>query len=206
MEVNYFKYYKPSAIIPFILVVGTLISFIVSFIIGLVTENTSIHYYQFPSTTILIGGIIFLIDKFLWKYKPFKWLLWTKNISGRYEGTIEFNHFQTGEREQRVLALEIEQTGSIIRLNTYFNNNIDCTSESQSKLISLRKDEFGNLTIFMNYHNKGNPVLEIPEHFGTNVLEYFNGDLKGYYYTNKAPQTKGVMNAKFVSNNLKKTF
>lgn len=206
MEINYFKYYKPAAIIPFILVVGTLISFFVAFLIKLVLDKTSIHYYQFPSTTILIGGVIFLIDKFLWKYKPFKWLFWSKNVSGRYEGFIEYNHFETGVREQRYLALEIEQTGSIIRLITYFKNNTDNTSESQSKLISLQKDEFGNLNVFMNYHNKGNPVLEIPEHFGTNVLEYFNGVLKGYYYTNKKPQTKGVMNAKFVSNNLKKTF
>ncbi|WP_456438778.1 Cap15 family cyclic dinucleotide receptor domain-containing protein [Psychroserpens sp.] len=206
MDKNYFKYYKSGAIIPFVLVAGTLLSLLASFLISLLIDNSNMHYYQFPSTTILIGGLIYLIDKFLWKYKPFKWLYWQKDISGRYEGVIEFNNYKDGSRDNRSFALEIEQTGSVIKLNTYFNNDNDDTSKSESKIISLSKDEFGNLSIFMNYHNIGNSVLKIPEHFGTNVLEYFNGQLKGHYYTNKNPQTKGVMIAKYAGNKLKKSF
>lgn len=206
MGKDYFKYYKPSVIIPFVLVLGTLLSLLVSFLITLLIDNTSKHYYQFPSTTILIGGLIYLIDKFLWKYKPFIWLYWKRDISGRYEGVIEFNNYQDGSREDRLIAIEIQQTGSVIKLHTYFNNKNADTSKSESKLISLSKDEFNNLSIFMNYHNKGNSILNIPEHFGTNVLEYHNGQLEGYYYTNKSPQTKGAMKAKYISNKLKKSF
>lgn len=206
MDKNYFKYYKSGAIIPFVLVAGTLLSLLASFLISLLIDNTNTHYYQFPSTTILIGGLIYLIDKFLWKYKPFKWLYWQKDISGRYEGVIEFNNYKDDSRDSRSFALEIEQSGSVIKLNTYFNNDNDDTSKSESKIISLSKDEFGNLSIFMNYHNVGNSVFKIPEHFGTNVLEYFNSQLKGHYYTNKSPQTKGVMVAKYTSKKLKKSF
>jgi hypothetical protein len=206
MEKDYFKYYKPAAIIPFILIIGTVLSLLVSRLVSLVIDTTNLNYYQFPSTTILIGLIIYVIDKFLWKYKPFKWLFWIENISGRYEGEIIFNNYLDGSKENRSLALEIEQTGSLIKLNTYFNSNTEDTSQSESKQISLRKDDFGNLSIFMNYHNKGNSVSNIPEHYGTNILEFFQGTLKGKYYTNKNPQTNGLMRAVFKSNELKKRF
>ena len=206
MEKNHFKYYKPGVIIPFVLVTGTILSLLISFLVSFLMDNTSANYYQFPSTTILIGGLIYLIDKFLWKYKPFKWLYWTNDISGRYEGVIDFSNYLNGAKDSRSFALEIEQTGSLIKLNTYFNNDSDDTSKSESKLINLNKDEFGNISIFMNYYNNGNSVLKIPEHYGTNVLEYFEGELKGFYYTNKSPQTKGLMTAKYVSNKLKKSF
>lgn len=206
MEKNYFKYYKPGAIIPFVLITGTFLSLLISRLVTLLMVNTAINYYQFPSTTILIGLLIYAIDKFLWKYKPFKWLFWIEDISGRYEGEIEFNHYLNTSKDCRSFALEIEQTGSLIKINTYFNSNNDDTSQSESKQISFSKDEFGNLSIFMNYHNKGNSVSNIPEHYGTNVLEYFQGNLKGKYYTNKNPQTNGLMKATFISKKLKKRF
>lgn len=206
MEKNYFKYYKPGAIIPFVLITGIFLSFLISSLVTLLMDNTAINYYQFPSTTILIGGLIYLIDKFLWKYKPFKWLFWVEDISGRYEGKIEFNHYLDNAKDSRDFALEIEQTGSLIKISTYFNSNNDATSQSESKQISFNKDEFGNLSIFMNYHNKGNFISNIPEHYGTNVLEYFKGNLKGEYYTNKNPQTSGLMKAEFIGKQLKKRF
>lgn len=206
MELNYFKYYKPSAIIPFVLIAGTLLSYISSHTLELLANNTSLNYYQFPSATILLGGLMYWIDKSLWKFRPFKCLFWLKNISGRYEGALEFNHYKTGEKEQRAFALEIEQTGSTIKLTTYFNNGKDDTSISQSDLITPKIDEFGNLSLYMNFHNNGNPVLDIPSHFGTNILEYYEGMLRGSYYTSKTPQTKGLMTANFVSNKLEKKF
>lgn len=206
MEKNYLKYYKPSVIITFILVAGTLLSLLVSELLLIIKDKTDINYYQFPSTTILIGLLILGVDKFFWKYKPFKWLLWVEDVSGRYEGEITFNNYLDGATESRSFALEIEQTGSLIKLKTYFNTNTGDTSESESKIISLRKDEFGRMTIFMNYHNKGNSVLEIPEHYGTNILELFDGTIKGKYYTNKNPQTSGIMSAKFVRKELKRGY
>jgi hypothetical protein len=206
MDRNYFKYYKPGAVIPFILITGTFLSLLVSSLVSLLMDNTNINYYQFPSTTILIGILIYVIDKFLWKYKPFRWLFWIEDISGRYEGEIEFNHYLDNSKDSRSFALEIEQTGSLLKINTFFNSNNDDTSQSESKQISFNKDEFGNLSIFMNYHNKGNSVSNIPEHYGTNILEYFQDNLKGKYYTNKNPQTSGLMKATFIGKQLKKRF
>lgn len=206
MEKDYLKYYRPGAIVPFILITGTIISAVVPQIVASIVDGFGFNYYQFPSTTILLGLLILGIDKFLWKYKPFKWLLWIEDVSGRYEGEITFNSYLDGTIENRSFALEIEQTGSLIKLKTYFNAISGDTSESESKLISLRKDEFGHMTIFMNYHNKGNSVLEIPEHYGTNILELFDGTIKGKYYTNKNPQTCGIMSAKFVGKELKKRY
>lgn len=206
MKRNYLKYYKPSAIIPFVLIMGTIISLLVPKAVELFANGLGLHYYQFPSTTILLGLLIVGIDKFLWKYPPFKWLFWINDVSGRYEGEITYNNYLNGTTESRMFALEIEQTGSLIKLKTYFNAQNGATSESESKLVNLLKDEFGSIKIFMNYHNKGNSVLEIPEHYGTNILEFAGSSIKGKYYTNKIPQTCGIMQAEFVRKEIKRRY
>jgi hypothetical protein len=36
-----------------------------------------------------ISALLFVIDRWLWKYRPFIYLLWVKDFSGRYEGELE---------------------------------------------------------------------------------------------------------------------
>ena len=206
MAKDYFKYYKSEYIIPFILISGAILGFLSSILIHFAIDQVNLSYYQFPSTTVLIGLLIVLIDRFLWKFKPFKWLFLIDDISGRYKGEIIFNHYQDNARDTREFFLEIEQSGSEIKLTTYFKNSLESTSKSVSRSINITKDNFGNISIFMNYLNSGNPVLGIPEHHGTNILHVNNTKLDGSYYTDKEPQTKGLMKGKFISKKLKKSF
>lgn len=207
MTKNYFIYYNGPKIIITILLLGTLINQLVPSITELLKFFFNVDYLTFPSTAVILGIIITLIDKYLWNKFPFKYLYEVKDIRGRYEGNISFKHYLTGEVEQRDCAIEIRQTGSSLQIRTYFK---DCT---QSTSCSINKDlkltiEDNHYTIFMSYHNLGNSVLHIPEHHGTNILDYSLDDktLTGKYYTDKEPQTKGIMTLNFINKNFKNRY
>lgn len=207
MTKNYFIYYNGPKIIITILLLGTFITQLVPFITESLKSFFNVDYLAFPSTAVILGIIITLIDKYLWNKFLFKYLYEVKDISGRYEGNISFKHYLTGEVEQRDCAIEIRQTGSSLQIRTYFKDCTQGTSYSITKDLKLTIED-NHYTIFMIYHNLGNSVLNIPEHHGTNILDYSldNKTLTGRYYTDKEPQTKGIMTLNFTDKNFKNRY
>ncbi|NOQ25451.1 MAG: hypothetical protein GQ564_08820 [Bacteroidales bacterium] len=207
MDNNYFRYYKPSYLIAFVLISGTLISGFLSWLIPYIHNEWNISYYQFPATSIIIAGIIVLINKHLWKYKPFKFLFWIPDLNGRYEGQIEYNNPVSGKKEKKKCTIEIFQTGSKIKINSYFaKSNGKEKSPSKSLVESVVKNDNDLYSLIFTYQNEGIQGIFQP-HNGTNILNYIHNKegrfLEGKYYTNRVPQTQGEMNVKFISNNLK---
>jgi len=210
MKNNYFRYYKPNAVIIFIMIIGSILSMIMSFLIKLINYNLHMDYFQYPSTIALIGMIVFGIDRWGFKITPFNKLFDIPYIHGRYEGEISYKHPISHEQESKSCIIEIFQTGSKLKVNSYFkkpNNQEQTTSESLIE--SIIKNEDDSFSLVYTYQNDGLNG-KFPPHSGTNILKVIiNEDgkfLKGNYYTNRDPQTKGYVDVKFISKTLKYDF
>lgn len=201
---NYFGYYKPKAVIAIIA--------ILAIAIFIAKENFEL------SVSILsaIGSFIFIINKWLWKYKPFLWLYRVPDFSGRYEGIIKYHYRdEDGKRVNgmRKCAKIIYQTGT--KINIYsFTYREDGTPSSKSVNKGMYVEDVGDgmhFRLIYNYLNDGCTNQEFPPHYGTTIIKFINDKqpvLSGRYYTERNPfQTKGkYIELKKVSDNLTHIF
>lgn len=213
MEKDYFRYYKPKMLLITIIVLslfyGTLLHFISAYINGFLTKP----YVHYPTVSTLIVLTLMVIDKKGLRIPLLKKMFWVKDISGRYEGKVNYKHFKTGFEEEKPCFLEIKQSASKILINTYFDFKYTQSSEtttSKSIVTSIVTDGFENQQLVFTYHNSGNPIKGLQPSNGTNILSIFERDnnlfLEGIYYTDREPQTKGEMKVKLISKKLKKEF
>lgn len=217
MRKNYFRYYKNNIVVPVILITGTIIGVIVKLLLPLINGYLSEPYLQYPSITILLGSLVLFIDVFLWKYKPFKWLFWIDDFSGRYEGEIHYQYRDENGIEQsgslRHVKI-IKQTGSKICVSSFtYKDDKNPSSMSVNKGMHVEKTDCNeHYRLIYNYLNDGSTKQGFPTHYGTEVIKFNrNGNekfLSGNYYTDRLPfQTKGEFkNMKWIDNNLKHDF
>jgi hypothetical protein len=192
-EMN-FRYFKAEVIIP---TIG------IAVFSAMKISHYCLDNYKIAISAFALAGLFFsLIDKYLWKYPPFRYLFKIKNFAGSYEGFLYFqyvdsmNQIQTGSMKH---VKKITQTASSIVINTitYDSNNfVSSKSESQIEHIEVERD--GSYKIYYTYLNKGNMELNYPTHYGTEILHINYMDKKieitGEYYTNRLPfQTKGTI-------------
>lgn len=205
MEKDYLKYYHPQFLI--FLVVGGF------FLIYLTKESFGLSISVFGILSLLIASI----TKYLWKYKPFRWLFWVEDFSGRYEGRLMYQ-FQDGNGEIQTGELEhikiVTQTGSQINVAS-FTKKADgsISSPSFNKGMYVETTEDGqHFKLIYNYLNEGSIEQGFPPHYGTEVIKFIEDGnekrLSGGYFTNRTPnQTKGEFrDLKWVSNNKKHDF
>ncbi len=216
MEKDYFRYYKPKFLLFTIIILSIIYGYALNIITSFINDILKEPYVYFPTISTLIILTLFLIDKYGLK-KPFlKHLFWVKDISGRYEGIIRYKHFEKIDVEEtKNCFVEIEQSASKISVKTYFNfkddNKTDEKTSSKSLVTSIiASDEFDNQKLVFTYQNEGNSLKGLPPSNGTNILSIIEKDntiyLKGVYYTDKTPQTKGEMEVNLISKKLKKEF
>lgn len=203
MSNSFFRYYRPQALI---------------FVIAMLAIAV---FYAFESAPISVSAVsaitAFLIvtDKWLWKYRPFAWMFWTKDFSGRYEGMLKYE-LRNANCEVISNSLKhikvITQTGSAIEVRSYtFDQNGEPSSQSSSKEVSVSKTEHDRYSLIYTYENGGNAQLQFPPHYGTEIINIVDGGktkLTGEYYTNRLPfQTRGVfVDLKYKGANLRQVF
>ncbi|MBB3123789.1 hypothetical protein FHS04_001292 [Mesoflavibacter sabulilitoris] len=205
MEKDYLKYYHPQFLIG-LAIVGFVL-------IYLAKESFGLSISVFGALTLLIT----LITKYLWQYKPFKWLFWIDDFSGRYEGKLVYQYkdnngnLQTGELEHIKI---VSQSGSKINVSS-FTKKADgsLSSPSINKGMYVETTQDGqHYNLIYNYHNEGSTEQGFPPHYGTEVIKFINDGnekkLSGRYFTNRSPyQTKGEFkDLKWVSNNKRHDF
>lgn len=204
MKNSFFNYFNPSILV---ILIGALV----------ITLFLAKNYW---GLSIAISGIVsmllVLISKYLWKLKPFRWLFWVDDFSGRYEGVLKFQHIdehgnlQCGERKH---VKVINQNGSRISIASFtFCEDGTKSSPSYNKGIFIEPTEDGHhFQLSYSYLNEGNAQIGFHPHFGTDVLKFIkkgnSKKLSGYYYTNRTPQTRGDYHElTWVSNNLSHEF
>lgn len=205
MEKDYLKYYHPKYLIVLI-VLGFAIVFLTNLSLG-----WSISIFGFLTIFITV------ITKYLWRYKPFKWLFWVDDFSGRYEGMLVYQYqdekgiIQTGELQHVKIII---QSGSDIHISS-FTKRVDGTvsSPSSNKGMYVEPTHDGqHYNLIYNYFNEGSTEQGFPPDYGTEVVKFIKEGkskrLSGGYYTNRSPfQTKGEFkNLKWVSSNKKHDF
>lgn len=198
MKNDYFRYYHPKLLIPLLVFLG------ISLYLG--NKFSDSHWGVSASIIAIITLLLSIIDKRWWRYKPFSYLFWSINIEGRYNGTIEYKDLETGEFTKKSAVIEISQTGSSIKLQSYFGEESKGEqSISKSLYTSLITDEHGEYTIVFTYLNEGNLKLGFDPHYGTTVLSVKKhrgkvSGLKGHYYTSRSPiQTKGTIQVDYIT-------
>jgi hypothetical protein len=210
MKENLFRYYKPNAIIGFIILSGSLIGMILTLIIKSINSVLDLSYYQYPTASVFVGLLVLVIDRYWWNKKPFRFLFLVPDISGRYEGQIKYMNPKTKEMAEKKCAAEVFQTGSLIKFNCYFEKSDNSErTKSESLVETITKNEDDTFSLVFTYRNHGLPNL-FQEHSGTNILNFIENEngkfLKGIYYTNREPHTKGEMEVAYISNKLKHDF
>ncbi|MCH2488569.1 MAG: hypothetical protein MK211_00340 [Flavobacteriales bacterium] len=205
MEKDYLKYYHPQFLMGLV---------IVSFaLIYVAKQSLGLSISVFGILTLLIT----LITKYLWRYKPFKWLFWVEDFSGRYEGKLIYQYkddkgkIQTGELEHIKI---VSQSGSNIHVSSFTKKpDGSLSSPSVNKGMYVETTQDGqHFNLIYNYLNEGSTEQGFPPHYGTEVIKFIKDGkekrLSGRYYTNRSPyQTNGEFkDLKWISNNKKHEF
>jgi len=203
MEKFNLRYLKPSAFI----------YICVLLCIALIAANKFINTHWGVSVSVfaIIGGLFSIVNNYLWNVRPFSWMYFVPDFSGRYEGTLRYE-FRNEKCETITDTLEhikvIVQNGSDVVINSWTKKK-DGTMSSKSTSIeaSIIKEKDGTFSLLYNYLNEGNFELGFCPHYGTELMKLIeNGEgkhLVGKYYSERMPfQTKGKLDLKFTSKQL----
>jgi len=182
------KYYRSGLLIPLIGVLWIGTSWVLSKFWGY-------GLLQGLGPTSIIIFFLWIYDKYLWKCPVLKLLITAPNISGRYSGILE----TTWQKEiKRVRCITtVKQTASTIKIQCEFIKDDENNTESISKEAFISFDEVGDPSLYFYYQNQGSCLNNdtLNQHDGMNVLKIIKNkkqiQLKGYYFTNRDPQTQG---------------
>lgn len=203
MEKFNLRYLKPNAVILICVLLG----------VSLFAANKFINSHWGVSISVfaVIGGLFGFVNSYLWNVRPFKWMYFVPDFSGRYEGTLlyEFRNEKCEVVSDTLQHIKvIIQNGSDVVINSWTKKK-DGTMSSKSTSIeaSIVKEKDGTFSIIFNYLNEGNFELGFAPHYGTEILRLVeNGEgkhLVGKYYTERLPyQTKGKIDLRFKNNEL----
>lgn len=205
-----FRYYKITPLIIAILLLSTVLDFGIYKLIIPFLKKHDIEFLRAPGNAALIASILMLYDKLLWRIPIFKLLVSVPDMRGRYKGKLNYT-FQEKEGETDCY-IEISQTSSKIRLNSYFQTEGKPDTNSKSLVESIvEEDGFYYIYLYyLNYGSKENADLDC--HEGANMLKFLPATeqskkrLIGHYFTNRKEQTRGKMSAEFESKTLEGTF
>lgn len=147
--------------------------------------------------TAIVMSTLYLYDKWLWKIPCLNLINTAPNLNGIYEGTISFYH--NGKNSEKYCKVKIKQTCSNLKVKSFFTKDGEDETHSTSLEAFISTDEHGDQRLYFYYHNPGSSRAgnTLYAHDGMNVLDIIIDKnsivLRGYYFTNRNPQTKGSM-------------
>lgn len=208
-----FKYYKTTPLIITILILAGGIDFCVSKWINpfiLQHLSTGIHF-RVPTTVTILGIFFYIYNQHLWKLPFFSFLMKVPDMTGRYQGKVKYKWENINQEKD--CFIEINQTASKIKVHSYFSKHGNENTSSKSLIEDIKQDEDGYFDIYLFYINGGTKQNgELDCHEGANKLRFIPSKhgtdkrLIGHYFTNRQIQTRGEMEATFISKNLQGSF
>jgi hypothetical protein len=208
-----FKYYKTVPLITTILILSGLVELCVGNLINPCLANYLPvgNHFRVPTTVSILGLLFFIYNQYLWKIPVFKLLMSVPDISGRYEGKVKYEW--EGIKNEKKCFIEVVQTASKIKVQTYFSDGVSENTCSKSLVEDIKQEEDGFFDIYLFYLNSGtkqNGGLDC--HEGANKLRFIprgktvNNQLIGHYFTNRQVQTRGEIEAIQISKKLNGKF
>jgi len=205
-----FKYYKTTALIPFILVMGVGYGLVAGKIQECLKDNNALtqinDYAGIFSTIGLITITFLLINNIGWKWGVFKWLIDVPNLNGRYKGElISSFHDANGNPVVKDCVIEIKQTGSSIHVFSYYGDKGTNTQSSRAYSVSeeLVQEKNGLFQLFYIFTNEPDTLItQLNNHSGTANFKYYPDikTLDGDYYNQR--QNIGKMKVIYEQKNL----
>lgn len=205
-----FKYYKTSALIPCILIMGVGYGVIAGKIQEWLKDQntlTQINEYIGIFSTIGFITLTFLfINNIGWKWGIFKWLIDIPNLNGRYKGELISSFLDAnGQPVVKDCVIEIKQTGSSIHIFSYYGDKGTNTQSSRAYSVSeeLLQEKNGLFQLFYIFANEPDALItQLNNHSGTAKFKYYpdNKKLDGDYYNQR--QNIGTIKVTFEQNKL----
>lgn len=189
-------YYKPQRLVPVIGLLWAFSSWGLSKLWGY-------GFFQGIGPTAIVLGFLTLYDKYLWKLPILNMINIIPDLNGVYKGEIAYHY--NGQDEIKSCELEIKHTCSSLKVKTIFTKDGENDTQSVSTEAFIKTDEAGDQHLYFYYHNLGSCKNgdTLDPHDGMNVLEILKDKemitLKGYYFTNRNPQTKGCISVKRIT-------
>jgi hypothetical protein len=190
-----FKYYKTSALIPFILVLAVIFNYVSNYIETAINKQQQLSeiysYIGVFSTISLITLTLTFINFIGWKWTIFKWLINIPNLNGRYTGELISSFLDVnGNPVVKDCTIEIKQSASSIHIFSYYGDkgtNIQ-TSLAYSVSEELVEEKNGLFQLFYIFTNEPDTLLtQLNNHAGTAKFRYFPDilSLEGDYYNQR---------------------
>lgn len=190
-----FKYYKTTALIPFILVLAVIFNYVSNYIETAINKQQQLieiySYIGVFSTISLITLTLTFINFIGWKWSIFKWLINIPNLNGRYTGELISSFLDVnGNPVVKDCTIEIKQSASSIHIFSYYGDkgtNIQ-TSLAYSVSEELVEEKNGLFQLFYIFTNEPDTLLtQLNNHAGTAKFRYFPDilSLEGDYYNQR---------------------
>lgn len=190
-----FKYYRTSAIIPFILVISVLFGLISNQLDLILADHPNLkeinEYIGVFSTIGLTVSTLLFINYVGWKWLIFKWLIDIPNLNGRYKGLL-ISSFKdaNGNPVEKDCVLEIKQNASSIHIFSYYGDKGSNNQSSRAFSVSeeLVQEKNGLFQLYYIFTNEPETLLtQLNNHAGTAKFRYFPDikTLEGDYYNQR---------------------
>ena len=140
-------------------------------------------------TTIIVSislGIVYLVNKFLWKYKFLSFLFDSPpNIEGEWRGII----VNTNDGKKQKMIMKIEQTYLEVFITVQAERGTSTTYAGD-----IVKFNGNNWKLMWTWHSSN----KAGEFSGTTIVDILNeNELKGFYFTNSNVDGRGCTSGKF---------
>ena len=204
MKLN-FKYYTAKSLL--LLLVG-------SYILSLALKEKLGYLIVFPESLekilallgwlkpmMVISFVLFLINKYLWKYPWMRWLIDIPNLNGRYVGELTSSFTgPDGQQVKKDCVIEIKQDASGIHVSTYYADKGTKVQTSKAGSIAeeIIKEKKGIFSLLYIFSNEPDGMLEaLNKHDGTAKFAYLadKKELAGEYYNHRL--NKGTIRVAF---------
>lgn len=149
-------------------------------------------YFESPSPLLLFGLLYFLFDRFLWKWRIFKWmgLVNVPNLNGVWHCVTKssYDNFQS----EHNATIQFKQRWSSLQVNLKNDSSSSC---SNSGAILVERPE--GVVITYQYLNEPLPqsVESMQIHYGTArlVVAEDNASMEGSYYSGRGRLNYGTI-------------
>lgn len=205
-----FKNYKAPSLLLFVAVLILLYTPLTELLVVFLSKwevlSSVLTYIGVFSVMTLLSATLWLVDRYGYRKRIFKWLVDVPNLSGRYTGTLVSNYQEMdGFNTERACAIEVKQNASAIHVYSYIGDprTFEETSQSYSASEQLVKEENGFFKLYYVYTNEPDTLMQqLDQHNGTAMLKYYPDVkmLKGDYYNKRGNQ--GTIEVRFEQKDL----
>lgn len=161
---------------------------------GLWTGLTKLAFVATP--TLLIGE---LFRRVMWKWKLVQKVVRIPDLNGEWSGTLDSMHADAAGNRQPPIPIALKIVQSFTSVYVFFKtDHMSSFSDSICAHLAFHS-ELDRCRLIYTYCNEPAATSRLDRHCGTamlDVVELRPSELRGNYFTDRKPQTKGVIQVK----------